>query len=700
MSSNLVHLTINQRPIAARAGATILQACRENLIHVPTLCHYEGLPDVGACRLCIVEIDGQRRPTPACTTPAADGMVVRTSTPLLEELRRHTLELIFGERNHICPFCPRSGHCELQTQAYQHGMDHVRYDYLFPQLAVDNSHPFITLDHNRCILCSRCVRACHEWVGAHVLDFDHRGSASMLIADEGVPLGESSCVSCGTCVSVCPTGALFEKRCSHWHGRLAPEQSETICPGCGVGCRISASVRHRNISELASAGGPDGNRILCRFGRFGLVNPAGPRIEACQQREAKQLVPCELVDVVAQVARRLDSPLLRQEPARVAAFLSPRLPLETLTACKSFMSDVVGSPSWTLLDRGNAAASRSVLWDHAGPQPLATLDDLEQSDLFVLLGCNLERWQGVIASYVRRGVLTRGARLVEVDFNHGWFEHATDLFIKPPANRDALLLAAVLKILIAEGRAKLELPADLDAALRSLDDADLQIATGVPAEQIRRLAQLYAQAERPMILCGRGLTRGGPEGLRAAFDLVKATGRRNAAGRWRLMDMAAGANTAGARWLGPTAFDIETFQPQRVELAFVVIADDETPWPNEWLAKFQAVPYLVALLAREHAIAGLAHAVVPTATWSEREGTFVNLESRVQHARRLMPPVAGCVDEAEFLRAVATAWRGKDLPWRPARLPAPLAALGHDHLAPSGAVDARLDLGALRALVS
>src|SRR5690606_9845998 len=147
-----------------------------------------------------------------------------------------------------------SGNCELQQAGYKADMDHVRYDYCFPRLPVDNSHPRIALDHNRCILCTRCIRACDQWVGAHVLDLDHRGANTMLIADNGVSLGESTCISCGTCVSVCPTGALFEKRSAHWQGRLPLEQLQTICPSCGVGCHVKASVRHRQIGSIEAAG--------------------------------------------------------------------------------------------------------------------------------------------------------------------------------------------------------------------------------------------------------------------------------------------------------------------------------------------------------------------------------------------------------------------------------------------------------------
>ena len=253
-----IRVTINGQEFMLEPGQTILEVCQANGIHVPTLCHYEGLKDIGACRLCIVEIQGQRRPVPACTTPAED-----------EHGRPHAHAAAGG------PAAPDAGAdlrraephlpvlpAQRQLRAADRrrtstSMDHVRYDYLFPQLPVDNSHPHIALDHNRCILCSRCIRACDQWVGAHVLDLDHRGSAAMLIADEGVPLGESSCVSCGTCVTVCPTGALFEKRSAHWQGRLPLELTADDLP----------ELRRRLPDQRLRAAPPDRQRDARPAGR-------------------------------------------------------------------------------------------------------------------------------------------------------------------------------------------------------------------------------------------------------------------------------------------------------------------------------------------------------------------------------------------------------------------------------------------------
>lgn len=204
-------LIIDEQEVSARAGQTVLEVARENNIGIPTLCHLEGLSEIGACRLCLVEIKGSSKLQPACVATVQEGMEISTNTERLKKHRRTILELLFAERNHVCSVCVSNGHCELQTLAQEQGLTHIRLPYRNAAFEVDASHERFTVDHNRCILCMRCVRVCAEVEGAHVWDVMGRGVDCLVITDLHDEWGSSTCTRCGKCVQVCPTGALFDK---------------------------------------------------------------------------------------------------------------------------------------------------------------------------------------------------------------------------------------------------------------------------------------------------------------------------------------------------------------------------------------------------------------------------------------------------------------------------------------------------------
>jgi bidirectional [NiFe] hydrogenase diaphorase subunit len=205
-------LVIDGKDVAATSDQSILSAARENGVHIPTLCHLEGLSEVGACRLCVVEIEGSNKLLAACATKVEEGMQVTTASERLVKYRGNMVELFFLERNHVCAVCVANNNCELQDQARDLELTHFELPPLHPELTVDATHERFVLDQNRCILCTRCVRVCDEVEGAHTWDIQGRGANARLVSDLDAPWGSSTtCTSCGKCVQVCPTGALFEK---------------------------------------------------------------------------------------------------------------------------------------------------------------------------------------------------------------------------------------------------------------------------------------------------------------------------------------------------------------------------------------------------------------------------------------------------------------------------------------------------------
>lgn len=211
-SPRVVTLVVDGKDVSGREDESVLDVARDHNIPIPTLCSLQGLSDVGACRMCLVEVKGSPKLFPACTTRVQEGMEVTTNSDRLTDYRKMILELLFAERNHICAVCVSNGHCDLQDLAKDQQVTHVRYAYQYPNLPFDGSHRRFRLDQNRCILCTRCVRVCDEVEGAHTWDVRGRGTNARVITDLNQPWGDSeSCTSCGKCVQVCPTGALSDK---------------------------------------------------------------------------------------------------------------------------------------------------------------------------------------------------------------------------------------------------------------------------------------------------------------------------------------------------------------------------------------------------------------------------------------------------------------------------------------------------------
>ncbi|MCL6471923.1 MAG: bidirectional hydrogenase complex protein HoxU [Firmicutes bacterium] len=205
-------LKIDGLDVAGREDQTLLDVARENNIRIPTLCQLDGLTNYGGCRMCLVEIKGVPKLLTSCTTYIWEGMEVTTNSERLLNYRKMTLELFFAERNHICAICVANRNCELQSLALELGVDHIRYPYLYQGLEIDSSHDKFIIDHNRCILCTRCIRACAEVEGANTLGLMGRGIGDKIITDLNQPWGESpTCTSCGKCVNVCPVGAIYER---------------------------------------------------------------------------------------------------------------------------------------------------------------------------------------------------------------------------------------------------------------------------------------------------------------------------------------------------------------------------------------------------------------------------------------------------------------------------------------------------------
>jgi len=265
-----ISLTIDGKTITAQQGMTIFQAAESAGIEIPHLCYHEALPPSGACRLCLVEVEGARGLVPSCSSIANNGMVVKTNTEQLMKVRKMVLELLLSDHPLDCMTCEKSGNCKLQDYAYMFGISKSRFEGERHEYPIDTSNPFIVRDLNKCILCGRCIAACNNIQVSEVLEFANRGFASKLIADNDKLLQDSTCVFCGRCVSVCPVGALTEKQAIGKGRSWEMKKIKTICNYCGCGCTIELNVKDGKIVKVTSIeGSPISSGSLCVKGRFG-----------------------------------------------------------------------------------------------------------------------------------------------------------------------------------------------------------------------------------------------------------------------------------------------------------------------------------------------------------------------------------------------------------------------------------------------
>ncbi len=263
-----IALTIDGIKVEVTEGTTVLEAARKAGVYIPTLCYDEDLKPYGACRLCIVQVEGMRGLPTSCTTPATDGMVVHTETPLVNQSRRITMELIMANHHGDCLTCGKNQNCELQEVASYLGVEQEHFDRMRKSkttVAVDDSHPAFTRDINKCILCGRCVRACNEIACVGAIDLAFRGNSAKVSTFRDKPLLESICEGCGECLEHCPTGALIPK-----NTKQATRYVKTVCPYCGVGCSIYLGIRGNEIvSVRGDKESPVNKGGLCVKGRFG-----------------------------------------------------------------------------------------------------------------------------------------------------------------------------------------------------------------------------------------------------------------------------------------------------------------------------------------------------------------------------------------------------------------------------------------------
>jgi formate dehydrogenase major subunit len=632
-----VKLTIDGKEVTVDESLTILEAARCNGIEIPTLCHHPALSNWGGCRLCVVEVDNSPRLAASCVMPVRNGMEVVTRNEAITASRRMTMEMLFAERNHNCMFCPDSGRCELQKIAYDLQMDHLTVSQSFKSFPVDVTGEYMTFDHNRCILCGRCVRACHEIAGAFVLGFHHRGAKSLVGFDLLENRSESGCINCGACLQVCPTGAISSRYRAHYAVKGQPSEGQTItslCAGCGLLCPVRAVTRDNQLMRLEGLLGEDfGDRPdrgqLCWKGRFEVLKSHAPRLTGPMVKDAqgqwRNQSWEQALDVVTDTFEAV-----RQRAGAMFGIVSSGLSNESLILFKELMVERWGAGAIDTLDgdhfrhllaaQGNG--SRRGIPDEAPWKQVAA------ADMVLMVGADPQNSHPVLVSLLRQAHLERKLPVAVIG-----------------QVRDAHLFGSLL--VPAPGK---DLPGVLSELGRLLQ-GDVPKSPGgkkgLKAEYknaLALIAQAYTQAKSPLIIAGERLSDSNNGGLKELLDLAGAV-----SGGAPTVFLKPSVNSSAAWRLGIASRQV---QENYTGAGLLLLGDEYGDALKNWVKARTAPSFLTVITPYfEQAVASIAHVLLPKPMWMEEDGSYTSLEgAQIDLKPRVLDPPAGVLRTWEILQ--------------------------------------------------
>lgn len=379
-------IKINGKEYFVEKETTVYEFLKNIGIYVPTLCYHPYLRPVGSCRICIIKDRGRYKNS--CATLIEDGMDIETHTPDLIEARRWILQFLFGERNHYCMYCAVTNDCEFQNLGYYVGLDHFHFPTFKNIFELDNSHEFILFDNNRCVLCSRCIRVCSEVGGHFVLSEINKGINSLIVADGGIPLGKSSCVSCGLCVQVCPTGTFIDKYSMYLGRSWETEKINSFCFSCPVACGIEIRVRNGNIVKVLSNWESFTKGLICYKGRYSSVikhrNVLQNRKHFRNVNIIQDSYLIESIRTKSSVAL-IDGTLFNEEIQKI--------------------TEIFGTENTYCLYKINPKINNNKI----------TFDELDKYDAYIIYGWNLDKDYGTIGSVIKRNYRLKNKKMFRIE---------------------------------------------------------------------------------------------------------------------------------------------------------------------------------------------------------------------------------------------------------------------------------------------
>jgi formate dehydrogenase (NADP+) alpha subunit len=589
----LVKLHIDGNEVEVPAGTNLIDAAELSGIHIPNLCYMKGMKGIGACRMCLVEVEGLKAPVIACNTKAKEGMVVNTKTDRVQEIRKFVIDLLLSMHPLDCMTCTKAGVCNLQQYAYDFGLKESSFARKQSGYPVDQANPFMKRDPDYCILCGRCVRTCKEQ-GTAVLEFMGRGVESRVITANDRPLQESECTFCGSCLDACPVNALLEA--DRWRkGReWEYEKINSVCLLCGNGCDIAVSTRDGSVQKI-NAGAPPGSaeKYICAYGRFGFdcIN-AESRVTVPLKRIAGKLKETTWEDALDIVAAKL------QSAGKDAGFISVAgIQNEDALTLKKFAMDVVKTK--------NFDTTLSLYADSDSLKNSMTAD-MDKTDLIIIVGLNPSQWERVLPALdasVRRRV-NRGAKLIVVNEKDTRMGAIATVQL---SGDEVSVLQQLAKALTGKG---LKADKKLEAALKSV--------AGIP-EEIEKAATLIAAANEPVIFAHPSL-------FDAAANIALMKGK--------IISVGLESNARGVALMGLTTHG-KSYKEMLSTGMKVLYTVGEIP-----LSQRPEADFLIVQNSHLTELAKQADVVLPSATFLESAGTIVDYMGRLKYLPRVIEPLA------------------------------------------------------------
>lgn len=618
----MYQLKIDDKEIQVPEGTTVLKAASMAGIEIPTLCDHPALEPYGGCRLCLVEIEGARTLQPACTLPVSDKMVIRTQTEKVKNSRKFILSMIFSERNHFCPYCQVSGSdCELQNAAYGEGMTHWPIQPNWQSYPMDASHPYFVLEHNRCILCRRCVRACAELVGNYTLGMEERGANTILVADLGVPLGSSSCISCGVCVQICPTGALIDRWSAYRGQEKDVNSTKTICLGCSIGCGIEILHRDNNLIKINGDWDAEINGgVLCDVGRFIPMDEKRNRVVTPMIRKGGALKAATWDEALSVVMENFKLFTHKKENG-IAAIASTRLPADVLYYYKQIFEEILGSDMVTSTEEGRYTEVLSELAEEKGSFE-SKFSEIHKADTIMTIGLDLTKDHQVAGFFIRR-LIPKGTKVIPVSHESSGMDAFTQHSMIIKRNEDLAFIQA------------------LDAVITGVDSSKFSEKSGISLQEITEIAKLLDSSKNLVIVYGTDFEV--KQKRETVQTLLKLAKKLNA----KLISPKGKANSLVAEQLKLN----KPFEVNGHKAAYIALGDEDPS--KAIIQKLENIPFLVVQASYHSSLTAKADVVLPVTTWLEQSGYYITCDGQVQLANKSLQSPVDVKTNKEVVLAIA-----------------------------------------------